>query len=140
MNIKNNSEKDPARCRLLRQNERQFSQDIKETAVALRSAINKVSELRNELKQMRAKERRIQGLILGATIPFGGPRAVGHAMNGLAQNLSTELAVLQSRIGALEADIKKLENEISQLKPRSKQLTSGFEQNARQLTELNCVK
>ena len=140
MNFNHKSEKDPARCRVLRQNERQIEIDRREANASFTAAMSEIKKMREERGRLKDKEKDLGIKILAATALSAAQGAIGHVLGGGASALNTQREILRSRIDALQRQIDQAKTKIDSLKNQKTVLATGLKRNADELRQLNCVR
>ena len=140
MNFKTNDEKDPNRCRDLRQSDRRIRNLLPRTNASLRATIDRVKELRAQRGRMKDKVKDLSIQIAGATFASGGSGPVGSVIGVSASTLSIQLEVLKSNIDAVQKKVDEGKEKVISLKSDITGLETDLTQNSAQLNALNCVK
>lgn len=139
MNFNCKSEKDPARCRVLRQNERQIEIDRREANTSFTAAMSEIKKMREERGRLTDRENDLRIKILAATVTSAASGAIGHVIGVGASTLNTQLAILKSQIQALERQIAQVQTTIKKSDANRTRLARALERNAGELRSLNCV-
>ena len=139
MIFKKNIEKNPNRCRVLRQNERQIVKDQRGSNASFTSAMNEVKDLRAQRGDMKDRAIDLGIQIVGATLASGGSGPLGSAIGVSASTLSIQLEVLKSNIIAVEKQINDGTEKIKRFTRHKDRLMGDLKQNADELKALNCV-
>lgn len=139
MSFNKRNEKNPSRCRELRQIEQEIERQNQNTTASLRAAMRDVKKKRGERGQLKDKEVDLKLQILAATAASGLSGPLGQVMGGSASKLTIEREVVISRIAALQTDITQLEIQIDFLKSQKDRLARGLRTNSAEIRRLNCV-
>lgn len=140
MNLKQEFEQDPGRCRELRRTEQEIVSYKREADASFSAAMSEIRTLREERGQLKEQEKNLTIAIAGATVASGMRGAVGHAIGGGASSLTTERQVLRSRIQAFETQITQVQSTIDSSRAHQTRLSRELKQNADELRSWNCVR
>ena len=139
MNFKNNLEKDPNRCRQLRQTMRGIDGQLKATDARLTASRSEIKKLRDQRGRMKNKAKNLEIQIVGASVSSGASGPLGIAIGVSTSTLATQLEVLKSNIVAVQRKIDDGKEKIKRLKPHRDNLAKSFEKVSADLNALNCV-
>ncbi len=133
----NNGEKDPAQCRILRQADRRFREDIARFGDKRQRVHDRAVEIRRELSGMRSDLRRLQAMEAAA----GALGAVGKVFSAGAVDLSLgiQVSVLQGRIEEKEMELAAAKSDVANLRYQIETAQRELNNNTAQGRALNCV-
>ncbi|MEX0343803.1 MAG: hypothetical protein AB3N20_02695 [Rhizobiaceae bacterium] len=134
----NKVERDPAQCRILRQADRRFLEDIKRFGDKRQRMHDRSVEIRRELSGMRTDLRRLQAMEAAA----GALGAAGKVISAGAVDLSlgVRVSVLQGRIDEREMALAAAKADVANLRYQIETAQREHGKNAERLDALNCVR
>ena len=132
-------EKDPSRCRELRQIERTIRDEMSQTGQNSDRTWRAIERIRGEIDRLREKSESLQRQ-LAAGVAASAMRGPGGASLGASlTKLEVQYELLRQEIGRLQNQLQHLENDEQQLRRDHQRWQAALKENARRMDALNCV-
>lgn len=132
-------EKDPSRCRELRQIERTIRDEMTQTSLKTDRTWRAIGRKRVEIDKLRVESETLQrqSAVGIAASAMRGPR--GAALGASLTRIEVQHQLLRHEIGHLQNQLQHLENDEQQLRRDHERWQAGLVENARRMDALTCV-
>lgn len=132
-------EKDPQRCRDLRNAERTILGEMDKVNAQNRQKWITIERQRAELRRLREKAEELQDQLSAglASSAMRGP--AGLAMGASLTKIEVQKELIRQDIGRLENQLEQLEREVRELQRDHDRLQDSLQDNAQQMRSLACV-
>ncbi|MDZ5699399.1 hypothetical protein [Chelativorans sp. M5D2P16] len=134
-----NREKDPQRCRILRQNQRYVTGELGKVSRQKLSTASTIETIRVRLGQLREKLSRLQAMKRALESASFLPGARGAATGLSAATVSVQISTVEAQISIAEAKLGESEFRLAGLREQQQWLTQSLGENGREMTALECV-
>ncbi len=134
-----NTEKDPAQCRRLREIDRDVQSRMGEVMAQHADLASGLGEAQDQIHRFNSKLEELEKTLLAANAASamrGGP---GAAAGVLVADLSTRIAANQSQLDHWKQKYDAIARQQQHLRDEHTRLTRSLADNARPMHDLNCV-
>lgn len=134
-----NREKNPERCRELRQIERAILSELAQISDDISRTWRNINGVRSELSILRAKRESLQKQLAFATAASAMRGSVGAALGASLVKLEIAYELVRQEITHLVSQNTQFETDADQLQRDHDRWTASLEENAQRLHALDCV-
>ncbi len=136
----NKKEKNPSRCRDLRQFDRDIEDTIRQIKSKNETATSKANQLANELRGKRERFSSLEKAKIAAEVGSAIPGPQSGTAGAVATTLEIQLSILGSEINALETQLSIAKEEKHRWQQQHDQFTGNQRRNSEEMRQLLCVR